>query len=300
MKFRKDEENIGGGKMKKQIIFLLLCVALITSCAAKYQATYPLHSAVYKHDTSKMKELLQSGTAISVRDADGLLPIHVAASQYTTEPAALLIAKGADINARDNYGNAPIMIATQYCSPALIKLFVDSGAKTNIKDNEGNTILHITSGCIYKPNENTTILALLRPMDLDVNAVNKYGQTAYSMAMSLASLENINMEMVAVLRAKGLTERIDNETMDSFNVTLKKPSYFIPPAGYYKVSKEKEFIYQLAVEDCNYYSVPNKKGFVYAGPLGAVGYGLGWAVDQAAVPNKFRACMKLMGFMQQE
>ena len=279
-------------------VFIVAALLIINGCAGKYQAAYPLHNAVYKHDTSKMKELLQSGTEINVRDADGLLPIHVAASQYTIEPAALLITKGVDINERDNYGNTPIMIATQYCSPALIKLFVDSGAKTNIKDNEGNTILHIASGCIYKPNENTAILALLRPMDLDVNAVNKYGQTAYGMAMSLASLENINMEMVAVLRAKGLTERIDNETMDSVNVTLKKPSYFIPPAGYYTVPKEKEFIYQLAVEDCNYYSVPNKKGFVYAGPLGAVGYGLGWAVDKAIVPNKFSACMKLMGFTQ--
>lgn len=145
------------------------------------------------------------------------------------------------------------------------------------------------SNCLHRSQDNKKILDLLTSMDIDANAINEAGQSAYGMAM-----DNRNLELVALLRAKGAIEKVGTTSSDNFNEILKKPSYFKPPTGYYYVPVGKELFYQLAVEDCNSYFIPNKKGLLFAG--GPVGWAVGLAVDQVMVPKKFDECMKVMGF----
>lgn len=274
----------------KHTLILIVFALLLSACAgSNYGVKYPLHNAVYQDDMQKIQELIKTGTPTNTRDSSGMSPIHIAASKKTTEPAALLLSKDVDVNSRDAYGSTPILIAAEYCSAALMKLFIENKSQTNLSNDAGNTILHNVSGCIYQPAENTKVLALLPSLDINANALNKSGQSAYGMAM-----DNMNIELVAVLRAKGVTERVGTTSSDNFNETLKRPSYFTPPRGYYYVPEAKEPTYQLAVEDCNSYTIPNKKGLLMV--TGPIGWAVGAAADQVKVPKKFNACMKVMGF----
>jgi len=274
----------------KQMLILIVFSFLLSACAgSNYGVKYPLHNAVYQDDMQKIQELINTGTPTNTRDNAGMTPIHIAATKKTTDLAAFLLSKGVDVNSLDAYGSTPILIAAEYCSAALMKLFIENKAQTNLSNDAGNTILHNVSGCIYQPEENTNVLALLPSLDINANALNKSGQSAYGMAM-----DNMNIELVAVLRTKGVTERIGTTSSDNFNETLKRPSYFTPPIGYYYIPEGKESNYQLAVEDCNSYSIPNKKGLLMV--TGPVGWAVGAVVDKTKVPKKFHACMKIMGF----
>lgn len=272
----------------KNIMLCLSVLLLLPGCAARYQAMYPLHNAVYNNDTGKMQELLNSGTPTNTRDNAGLMPIHIAATQHTIDPALLLIKKGVDVNARSASGNTSIQIAVKSCNPGMVKLFANSGAKTNI-NNEGNTLMHSVSQCPDMAEEISTMLALLLPMGIDLTTINNAGKTPYFIAM-----EYMNMEMIAVLRSRGVTETYTPS--DGFSEALRRPSFYTPPSGSYKYPAEKEGLYKLAVADCNHYAVTHKKGLLLAG--GPIGYGLGLAFDQVKVPKKFNACMKVMGFTQ--
>ena len=275
--------------MKKTFILIVLAFVLSACAGSNYGVKYPLHNAVYQNDMKKIQELAIAGIANNTRDSYGMLPIHIAASKETTEVAALLLSEGADVNSHDAYGNTPILIAAEYCSVDMMKLFIDNKAQTDLCNDSGNTILHYVSGCVYPSAEKPKILALLPSLVINVNALNKSGQSAYGIAM-----DNMNIELVAVLRARGVTERVGTTSSDNFNEALKKPSYFTPPSGFYNVPKEKELAYQLAVEDCNSYTIPNKKGLVMV--TGPIGLAIGVGVDKVKEHKKFNACMKIMGF----
>jgi len=80
----------------------------------------------------------------------------------------------------------------------------------------------------------------------------------------------------------------------TFDESLRAPSRYTPPAGLFEVEQGKENFYQLALEDCNHFVVPYKKGLLFA--AGPIGYVAGLAVDKIRVPKKFQECMKVMGF----
>lgn len=307
--------------MKHRLLFIVFAVLLSACASSSYNIKYPLHNAIYQNDMRGTQELIKRGTPINTADNYGMLPIHVAASNNSTELVKLLLSNGADansldaygntaisyaasnnsaelvklllssgadVNARDGYGNTPILSAAEYCSSELMRYLIENDAQTNVRNCEGNTILHNVSNCLHRSEDNKKILAMLTSMDIDANAINEAGQSAYGMAM-----DNMNLELVALLRAKGAIERVGTTSSDKLNEDLKKPSYFTPPTGYYYVPVGKELLYQLAVEDCNSYSIPNKKGLFMFSP---VFWAVGITVDQVRGTKKFSECMKVMGF----
>lgn len=240
----------------KKIMVCLVFLLLLSGCAAsKYYTSYPLHGAIYNQD----------------------IPL-----------ATSLITKGTNVNALDDVGNTPLLIAAASCYPAIFKLLAENGAKTDIKNAEGNTILHNAVLCFDAKTHNTIAQALQLP-HIDITMTNKYGQTAYHMAM-----EYMNMAAVAALRNKGVTEAYINRSADTFDEALRRPSFYTPAPGLYNVSKENENLYSLAIADCNHLTVPYKKGLLMV--TGPIGYGLGLIKDQVTLPKAFNSCMKLMGF----
>lgn len=117
----------------KKLFFLLLIVALSTGCSAKYHNAYPLHSAIYNADISKIKELLQSRTFNDVRDDAGLLPIHVAALAIAgygvpnNDVIKLLIERGADPNAKSATGETALDIALSYARGDVVDDLIRAG-----------------------------------------------------------------------------------------------------------------------------------------------------------------------------
>ena len=119
----------------KKLFFLLLIVALIAGCSAKYQAAYPLHGAIYKADVNKTKELLQPRTVNDVRDDAGMLPIHAAVMAVAgyglpnNDILKLLIENGADPNAKSDEGETPMDIALYYARGDIVDVLLGAGVK---------------------------------------------------------------------------------------------------------------------------------------------------------------------------
>jgi ankyrin repeat protein len=70
-----------------------------------------LHDAAIKGDMFKVRQLIEKGADVNVRDKNQDTPLHEAASRRKTDVAKLLIEKGADVNAKDNYGQTALDMA---------------------------------------------------------------------------------------------------------------------------------------------------------------------------------------------
>jgi ankyrin repeat protein len=64
--------------------------------------------AVELGNIEAVKQHLNDGTEVNVKDGTGRTPLHWAAIEGHKEIAELLIAAGADLNAKDKYGNTPL------------------------------------------------------------------------------------------------------------------------------------------------------------------------------------------------
>lgn len=119
----------------KKLFFLLLIVAFIAGCSAKYQAAYPLHGAIYNADISKTKELLQLRMVNDVRDDAGMLPIQVAVVAVAgyglpnNDIIKLLIENGADPNAKSTEGETAMDIALSYARGDIVDDLIRAGVK---------------------------------------------------------------------------------------------------------------------------------------------------------------------------
>ena len=136
----------------KKLFFLLLIVALIAGCSAKYQAAYPLHSAIYNADISKTKELLQSRTVNDVRDDAGMLPIHIAVLAVAgyglpnNDIIKLLIESGADPNAKSATGETALDIALSYARGDIVDDLIRAGVKVWTPETGKARLLFVGTG----------------------------------------------------------------------------------------------------------------------------------------------------------
>jgi hypothetical protein len=148
-------------------------------------------------------------------------------------------------------------------------------------------LLHyLASDCCSYDNETAAIMEYLLEKGCDLNAVNKRGKTAYAVA-----IEYKNMQMVAALRRKGVMEKFQDPA-GAMHGALRRPSFYTPPAGFYAVPADRQIYFELAIEDCNHYTVPYKKGWLF----GPIVYGAELAIDKDRGTENFDRCMKIMGF----
>ncbi|MBP5698721.1 MAG: ankyrin repeat domain-containing protein [Alphaproteobacteria bacterium] len=102
------------------------------------------------HNPIAVQLLISAGTALDIRNADGMTALMLACQGGEAESAKLLIEAGADMNVRDNeFGMTALMLAcTELPSFAYtekvirgqsecVKLLLNAGADPTIKDNKG-------------------------------------------------------------------------------------------------------------------------------------------------------------------
>jgi ankyrin repeat protein len=273
--------------MTRNIIYIVLLLFLLSGCSA-YNSKYPLHAAIYKGENQKITALIKSGSGLESQDDAGMTPLLAPCSAGKWDTARALIEMGGNVNASDAYGNTPLFVTAGYCNSEIIKLMIQRGAKTNVKTADGDTPLHNAAySCGYENKDAAASIEFLIEGDVDLIAVNKAGVSAYHWAM-----EYLNMDMVAALRRKGVTEKFKGAGV--FHEALRKPSFFTPPPGAYTVAPDRAPFYELAIDDCNHMSVAYKTGLIMA--AGPVGYGVGYVSDQIRGPGRFQKCMKVMGF----
>jgi ankyrin repeat protein len=197
---------------------------------------------------------------------------------------------GADINAKDSYGMTALLYAIQWCDLDMVKLLAERGAQTNAVSKDGTTaIADSVINCSDKPEKASVIIDILLEKGCNLDDPGKNGHTPYWHAM-----EYRYMNMVGMLRKRGVMEKFRYDNTSGFDEGLRVPSWYTPPAGTYVIPSDQEERYKLAVEDCNHMVVGYKKGLLFA--TGPIGYGVGLLVDQVRVPGNFQKCMEVMGF----
>jgi ankyrin repeat protein len=82
-----------------------------------------------KGDEKAVKEMLDKGAYVNVRDPEGRTPLTEAAWEGHVEVVKLLLERGADANARKNDGTTPLSIATGRGHKEIAELLKKAGAK---------------------------------------------------------------------------------------------------------------------------------------------------------------------------
>jgi serine/threonine protein kinase len=136
------------------------------------QLTPSIHQAILKGDIGTVKDYLNYGGDVNLRNGQGSTPLHAAIASDRKELVRLLIAKGADINARDSWGMTPLHWALQSGNQEVAELVLAKGANVDARDSWGMTALHraLQSGKQH-------MAELLLTKGADVNAKDNQGYT---------------------------------------------------------------------------------------------------------------------------
>lgn len=179
----------------------------------------PLHTAAAAGDLLKVKKALRSwGVDVNARDEDGCAPLHLA---KTADVARRLIAQdGLRLNAEENEGRSPLHCAVLNRRLWVIKTLLEAGVDQSLEDDYGRTAAFYAQDCNasrwmlkYGPEteaispdhlNNTGLFQMAWLGDLegtqffidqgaDVNARNKFSETALTEASRHGSLEVVRL-----------------------------------------------------------------------------------------------------------
>ena len=195
----------------KQFLLPIIATLVFVGC------TPALHRAVKTGDADRVRELLDAGGDVNVRESsEGRLqytPLHWAAYCGRQEIAELLISRGAELNAHDPWYSTPLYLAAEQGQLEVVKLLIAEGAEVNVKSNGwGYTPLHRAAwGPVVRrfglqaedlgADPDTSykeIVDLLIAQGAEINARDNDGQTALDQATW-----SDNGETAALLRKHG-------------------------------------------------------------------------------------------------
>ncbi len=150
-----------------------------------------LFYAVQKGDIARVRNLLGRGVNLNVRDKRGQTALAFGIDSLPDrarmlEIATILIAAGADVNLKDMTETTPLMLAVYEFEDKrgeLVNLLLKAGADPNAKDDYDTTaLMHAVHGATQVEELITNVKQMIRA-GAQVNARNKLGQTALSIAI---------------------------------------------------------------------------------------------------------------------
>ena len=104
-------------------ILITIAAVLLVGCGPS------IHDAAKTGNIEAVKQHLDTGTDVNVKDDEVGTPLHLAAV-FSKEVTELLIANGADVNAQDEDGETPVDIAIMSNQPQTANLLRKHGGKT--------------------------------------------------------------------------------------------------------------------------------------------------------------------------
>ena len=134
--------------------------------------------------------LLNAGANPRISDADDHTWLHEAVrGGYSQVVLETMINHGADVNATIKNNRTPVMIACENGNENVINVLLSAGADPNIADADGYTCLHdaVGKGCSKET------LQVIVEHGADVNATNKYNETALLVACQKLNADAINV-----------------------------------------------------------------------------------------------------------
>jgi len=188
-----------------------------------------IHLAACRGNLSRVKEFVEEGTDVNIRDEFGCTPLHWAALAESTEVADFLIDKGADVNAKGAVDITPLLAARGFpmikllvsrgadiqaqrrfqrmtklhmvCTEKdkdVVEFLINKGAQVDRKNRRGQTPLWLAASCGRKE-----IVELLIKKGADINVSNNQGLTLLTMAK-----QQKHTEVVNILRQHGAKETL--------------------------------------------------------------------------------------------
>jgi uncharacterized protein len=104
-----------------------------------------------------VKELIDKGVDLNVRNKKGKTPLILAAWNGYIEISKLLIENNADLNVQDENGVTALILAAREGYTEISKSLIDNGANLNIQYEQGKTALYIA-----KIKDRSVIVEMLR------------------------------------------------------------------------------------------------------------------------------------------
>jgi len=187
----------------KQLLLSIIAALAFAGC------TPDLHKAAREGDADRVRELLDAGADVNVRNSSNAVKLlrggtplqwtslHYAAYYGHLEIAEILISRGADLDADDPYYSTPLYLAAEEGHPEVVEFLISKGAKVNVKSSSsGYTPLHRAAwGPVTRrfgqgvekfgvdPKENyREIVAFLISKGAEINARDNDGKTPLDQA----------------------------------------------------------------------------------------------------------------------
>ncbi len=118
----------------KRIRFLVLALLVAFPFAGSNAWTCDLHKKVKKGDITAVRNMLEAGCAVDVKNQYGETPLHQAAVYNRVKIAQMLIDAGANVDIQDRDGHAPLHTAVGYDRPEIVKLLLDAGGAVDAQE----------------------------------------------------------------------------------------------------------------------------------------------------------------------
>ena len=138
--------------------------------------------------------LLKAGADTNITETDGHTCLHKAVNANCgKQTVQAILDHGADVDAINKYNKTALLIACMDGKIDAINVLLEAGADTNIADTYGHTCLHkaVNANC-----DKQTVQTII-DHGADVNAINKYNETALLIACINGRTDAINVLLEA-------------------------------------------------------------------------------------------------------
>jgi ankyrin repeat protein len=154
--------------------------------------------AAERNDVSTIRRLLEAGTNVRARDAQGRTALLAATAHNHIESAKLLIEAGADVNAQDSKFDSPLLLAGASGYLDILKLTLRANPNFKVYNRFGGTAL--IPAC---ERGHVEVVKELLKTKINIDHVNNLGWTALLEAIVLSDGGPRHQEIVRLLVSAG-------------------------------------------------------------------------------------------------
>jgi hypothetical protein len=185
----------------------------LVTCTLTSATQNALVRAVMNDDLDEVKARVMMRAKVNVRDKahGGLSPLHAAVENGNIEIIQFLLDSGAKVNIRDFQKRTPLMMMDDDATEEIFDLLIRYGAKVQLVDGEKNNVLHH----FVENADDEDIVRLLINHGVDVNAVNKSGETALMIASKNGNPDDVK----ALLESGADVARQDQENNTAWDLS---------------------------------------------------------------------------------
>jgi ankyrin repeat protein len=174
-----------------RLVALLYCIwtGSPTGCSR-------LTGAIILRKPDRVRELVNGGYDVNVRERDGRTPLFAAIETRQTEITELLLQHGADADVRAHDLSTPLHIASAVCDVSTTELLLVKDADVNARTLSGETPLHRVGSASKDDevqNRYSRLARILIDAGVDVTAADANGATALHYAAVVGSTEVLQL-----------------------------------------------------------------------------------------------------------